>query len=152
MCNYNNGKIYILYNTITDVIYVGATTRLLHIRLAEHKRNSQNIKYKHRKLYIYFNEHGAEHFKIELLENYNCNNKMELYAKEAKYIRELNPFLNTQIGGATQKRYYQNNKEKIAEQEKQYKQNNKDKIAEQNKQYRQVNKEKIAEQKTILPK
>ena len=38
MCDYSKGKIYKLFNTITDDIYIGATTRPLNDRLAEHRR------------------------------------------------------------------------------------------------------------------
>ena len=41
MCDYNNAKIYKLYNTITDDIYIGATTRILSDCLYEHLRNGK---------------------------------------------------------------------------------------------------------------
>ena len=44
------------------------------------------------------------------------------------------------------KQYYEGNKEKIVEYDKQYREDNKEKIAEYHKQYREDNKEKIAEQ------
>ena len=44
MPNYNNGKIYKIYNTITDDIYIGATTQLLSARMREHRRASKDIK------------------------------------------------------------------------------------------------------------
>ena len=46
----------------------------------------------------------------------------------------------------SQKKYRENNKEKIAERTKEYRDNNKEKIAERKKEYRDNNKEKIAEQ------
>ena len=45
------------------------------------------------------------------------------------------------------KKYYENNKEKIIEQKKKYRENNKEKIIEQNKKYCEDNKEKITERK-----
>lgn len=45
------------------------------------------------------------------------------------------------------KQYYQNNKEKLAEQHAGYYQNNKEKIAEQQAEYRQNNKDKIVKQR-----
>ena len=48
MCNYNRGKIYKIYNTITDDIYIGATTRLLCERMREHIYASNDIKKKHK--------------------------------------------------------------------------------------------------------
>ena len=43
------------------------------------------------------------------------------------------------------KEYYEQNKEKIAEQRKDYRERNKEKIAERNKKYYEQNKEKLAE-------
>ena len=156
MPDYNNGKIYKLYNTITDDIYIGATTRLLRVRLTEHRRARHNIKYQQCKLYIYFNEHGAEHFKIELLENYNCNSKAELATKEGEYIRALSPALNTRIAGRTQRQYTEENHETILiqrrraylrniDRHKRYYKDNKATIDVQTKLYIQRNKERIRE-------
>ena len=43
MCYYNIGKIYKIYNTITDEIYIGATTLLLTDRMRAHKSANNNI-------------------------------------------------------------------------------------------------------------
>ena len=45
------------------------------------------------------NEIGVQHFQIELIETYPCNNKEELLAKEGYYIRTLKPSLNQRIAG-----------------------------------------------------
>ena len=145
MPDYNRGKIYKIYNTITDDIYIGATTRPLNDRLAEHRRAGKAPDKQPSKLYIYMYEHGANNFKIELLENYNCNSRQELHTKEGEYIQSLTPFLNMRIAGQTPKMYYKENYEKIREQIKQYKQNNKNEIAKRNKQYYQTNKTKREE-------
>ena len=74
MPDYSNGKIYKIYNTITDDIYIGATTQLLSERLREHRRASKT---KTAPLYKFIRNNGVEHFYIELLENANCINKDE---------------------------------------------------------------------------
>ena len=130
MPDYNRGKIYKIYNTITEDIYIGATTRLLCERMRDHKYTSNIIKKGTIKLYKYFKEYGVEHFFIELLEIYNCSNKEELTAKEAHYIRELKPSLNTRIEGRTPKQYYADNTNKIHEQKRVYYYNNWDMLKE----------------------
>ena len=62
MPNYSNGKIYKIYNTITDDIYIGATTQLLCERMREHRRASKDIKKQNCTLYTHFNEHDEKHF------------------------------------------------------------------------------------------
>ena len=173
MCDYSRGKLYKIYNTITEDIYIGATTLTLSDRMQRHISAHNNIKKEGRKLYKHFKEYGIEHFFIELLEAYNCNSKKELEAKEGEYIRALTPSLNMRIEGRTAKQrnednrdvvkayhkqyyednknayktYYQNNLYKIAEQKKQYYQSNKDKSRERGKRYYNNNIGKIAEQK-----
>ena len=53
MCDYSKGKIYKLFNTITDDVYIGATTRPLNDRLAEHRRAGNAQDKQQSKLYIY---------------------------------------------------------------------------------------------------
>ena len=38
MPNYQEGKMYKIYNTVNDEIYIGSTTRKLSERMAEHRR------------------------------------------------------------------------------------------------------------------
>ena len=44
MCDYSKGKIYKIYNTITEDIYIGATTRLLRERMRDHIKTSKDKK------------------------------------------------------------------------------------------------------------
>ena len=69
MHNYQESKIYKIYNTVNDEIYIGSTTRKLSERMAEHRKPC-NIK-RHENLPIYkaFIEFGVENFFIELIEN-----------------------------------------------------------------------------------
>ena len=110
MPDYNNGKIYKIYNTITDNIYIGATTQLLHNRMQNHITASKDEKLQHLTLYKCFNEHGVSNFYIELIEKYNCNSRGELFAKEGQYIRELKPSLNIILSGRTSAQYREDNK------------------------------------------
>ena len=67
----------------------------------------QILSTKERPIYKAFKEHGVENFSIELLEKCPCNDKDELRKQEGGCIRELNPVLNKQIAGRTNKEYGQ---------------------------------------------
>ena len=157
MPNYQEGKIYKIYNTVNDEIYIGSTIRKLSERMAEHRRRI-NGRYLQFPIYKAFREHGVENLYIELVEKCPCNDKDELRKKEGEYIRELKPSLNIRIAGRTKNEYdddnrehkteyYQNNKEYITQQHKQYRENNKEDIKEQKKQYYDINKERITQHK-----
>ena len=147
--NYQEGKIYKIYNTINDDMYVGSTTLKLCERMRDH-RKCMNVKAKQRSLiYKAFREHGVEHFYIELVEKCPCNDKDELRKKEGEWIRGLNPSLNIRIAGRTPIDYYSDNKESIKEHVKQYKENNKEAIKEQKKHYYEDNKEHITQRTKI---
>jgi hypothetical protein len=108
MSKYQNGKIYQISNNIDKLIYVGSTITSLNIRFSKHKSASKlhpNIK-----LYKHFAKLGVEHFKIILIKNYPCNNKLELEIEEERYKTMLNAQLNTYRAHQTteQKKEYQN--------------------------------------------
>ena len=86
-----------------------------------------------------------DNFYIELLENYPCNTRDELFQKEGEYIRKYQSKLNKIITGRTDKEYRDDNKEYIASYLKEYGQNNKAKLAEYRKEYRNNNREKRKE-------
>lgn len=138
--DYQNAKIYKLVSDFTDKIYIGSTCSPLYKRHYEHKNISKRYN-KTRLSYITSHELiKLGETQIELIEDYPCDRKEQLNAREAHYIRLYKDnVVNKMMLGA--------NKEKIAEQLKKYKQANKEKILEQHKQYLQANKEKIAEQK-----
>ncbi len=48
---------------------------------------------------------GKEHFYIELLEEYPCENSIQLQKREGELIRELKPALNQIIAGRTIEEY-----------------------------------------------
>jgi len=137
---YSKGKIYKLYNTITDDIYVGSTTQLLCQRMKGHRDASRNPKKQQMKLYSHINTHGLQHFFIELIENCSCSSKEELSAREGHYIRELKPCLNSQIQGRTQKQYKQENKDVLKEKWKQYYEANREKIQKKRDDYKEQRK------------
>lgn len=78
-----NGKIYRLTCNVTNMTYIGSTTTALSIRLHQHA-----IKYEKFTHFKEGNYCGAfqiiknDDYKIELVEEYNCNTKAELCARE----------------------------------------------------------------------
>ena len=112
MPDYKNGKIYKLWSPEGDDIYIGSTTISLSRRKAKHKSQNNTSK-------ILFEKYTD--VRIELLEEYPCDNKEQLLKKEGEYIRNNN-CVNRCIAGTTRKEqnknYYENNKEKINENNK----------------------------------
>jgi len=132
MPDYTNAKIYKIWSPHGEEIYIGSTTQRLYKRLNHHKC-ARDCSSK-----ILFENY--DDVRIELIENFPCNNKEELNKKEGEYIRN-NDCINKVIAGRTQKEYREDNKEKM----KEYCEDNKEKIKEQRKEYRENNKEKIRE-------
>ena len=92
------------------------------------------------------NEIGFERFRIQLIENYPCEDLYQLRQKEGEYIRKLGN-LNKVIAGRTSseysKEYRLDNKEILQEKDKQKYVKNREKKLNQAKEYYENNKEKI---------
>ena len=80
---------------------------------------------------------------IELYEEFPCENKEQLCKREGEVIRSIGT-LNTRIAGRTDKKYREDNKEKLAEQDKEYYEQNKGKILEYRKERYIENKDNIS--------
>lgn len=106
MPNYQNGKIYKIWSSYTDYIYIGSTTLLLSQRLTKHKNNYK--KYKNN-TYCYTSSFDILEYgdaKIELIENYACNNKEQLCKKEGEIIRQNKDIcVNIRIEGRTRQEW-----------------------------------------------
>ena len=115
-CKYSKGKIYKVVDVGYSKCYFGSTTEKLYNRFSKHKNiykqylaGKRNDRTSTGKL---FAEFGTENCKIELVENYPCNSKEELNAREGFYIQN-NECVNTLVAGRTQKERYELNKSKI---------------------------------------
>jgi hypothetical protein len=182
MNKYKNGKIY----KITDVgytkFYIGSTIRPLSSRMSSHRyfyKKYLEGNYHCVTSFLLFDEFGVQNCKIELLEDYTCENNEQLLKKEGEYIKSCD-CVNKQVAGRTKqeyqkdydsqntehrktylKQYREQNKDKIKEyyeqnkdRRKEYIEQHKDRIKAHKKQYREQNKDKIAEynrQKTECP-
>jgi hypothetical protein len=142
---YINGKIYIITDIGYNKCYYGSTIQTLSQRMtghrADYKRYLNGIGCKCASFEL-FDEFGVENYKIELVELYPCNSKVELEKQEGLYIKN-NDCVNKNLAGRNKKEYQLANKDKI----KEYYINNKDQKLEYQKEYRLANKDKIKDQK-----
>tara|TARA_R110000803_G_C11731231_1_gene289686 strand:- start:14 stop:439 length:426 start_codon:yes stop_codon:yes gene_type:complete len=135
MSDYQKAKIYKLWSPqgTEDEVYYGSTCRELRFRKQGHKNKNNKCQSK-----ILFDNY--DDVRIELLEDYPCNNRTELEKKEGEYIRN-NKCLNKIISGRTKKEWCEDNKESIAKLMKEYRLKNKDKRNVTQREWRRKNKE-----------
>jgi group I intron endonuclease len=114
MPDYWKAKIYKIVNDVNDDIYIGSTTRSLKIRMSSHIKDclDKESTSENRKLFKAFREFGRDSFNIVLIENYECESRLELRQKEQEYIDLLKPFYNHIPAFITeeQRRQYQTNR------------------------------------------
>ncbi len=161
--DFSKGKIYKITNDYNDDIYVGSTCDLLTKRFSGHKADSKKKEQQNRPLIKLINEIGFDRFRIELIEDYPCQDKYQLRQREGHFIREIGS-LNKLIAGRStkdyKKKWYEenrenkierqkeitaNNQERIIEYQKKYKEEHKQKASDYNKKYREKNKDKNKE-------
>ena len=135
MPNFSQGKIYMIWSPHTEKIYVGSTTQSLSSRFSAHKGKTRCSS----KEIMEFPE-----TKIELIEEYPCENKKELNKREGEVIREnKDKCVNKRIAGRTTKEFlkeYQQTQE-YKDYQKNYRERNKDYYAS----YRSRNSDKNKE-------
>ena len=126
--------------TITD-LYVGHTTNFV-IRRYSHK--NKTIRGNNIYLYQFIRDNGGwENWDMVLIEQSACVNRLDALKKEREFIELLQASLNKQIPSRTNKEWFEENKDILAEKSKKYR--NGEKILEDQKQYRQVNRDKLIE-------
>jgi hypothetical protein len=124
MVNYQNAKIYRLVCDDPNLVYYGATAKkYLCSRLAEHKYDYKNGK-------VCTSRHLFEvgNVQIFLVENFPCDSKEQLNARERYWI-ENNECVNKKHPGRTLKEsyheWYQSNKEQKRQRDLEYRKNKK---------------------------
>jgi len=159
MPDFQKGKIYKLWSPSENLVYYGSTVETLAQRLSKHKYNHKKYKEDNNKGYC--NSYlvlECEDYKIELIEEYPCNNKSQLCKKEGEYQKN-NECVNQQIAGRTKREWEKDNPDKVADwwknnpdKSKEYgrvrrqKEGHKEKTKERSKEYYEKNKDKIVEQ------
>ncbi len=84
MNKYHNSKIYKLTDNTSDKIYIGSTIQTLQQRLQGHKSSAKSCKDGYGCASKQIIDNGD--YKIELLEEFSCENKTELCQKEQEYL------------------------------------------------------------------
>ena len=92
MPSFTDSKIYKLSFGVSDHFYIGSTTQDLSKRLSKHRTRYINHK---TDLFNVIMDSNLEDWKIELIENYSCDNKNELRKREQYFIDLLKPTMNT---------------------------------------------------------
>ena len=111
MPNFQNSKIYKLWSPSQNLIYYGSTVRPLSQRFNEHKCRYKLYTEDNSRVYVTsFEIMKCTDCKMELLEDYPCDNKQQLLKKEAEYIKN-NECVNKEIPTRTQKEWWKDNKE-----------------------------------------
>ena len=140
MPNYQNGKIYKIIDTGYTKCYIGSTVESLSTRMSHHRATFKTISHSSCSSVLLFKEFGLENCKIELIENFPCNNREELHAREGYHIQQTEcinkatPGLNTKNWKKEyDKQIYEAKKDKILENKKQYYINNKEELLKKKK-------------------
>lgn len=154
MVNYQNGKIYKIVSSLTDMIYIGSTTKkYLCDRMYYHRVGLKYWMSGKRGFVASFPILLYEDARIILIENHPCNSKDELRAREQHYIDlYCDTVVNLQKAYTGidcsdmkeyNKQYYIDNQEYYKQYNKQYQKDNHKNYKQYQKQYRENNNKKI---------
>jgi hypothetical protein len=139
---YAKGKIYRLVSNVDDEFYVGSTCLPLAKRFYKHKYTAKERP--NMRVYEHFNTIGWEHIKIILVEEFPCENKMQLERREREVIEQLKPSLNQMVPTRTKKEWREDNRNTIAMKKKEDRDKNKERYKQSSKKhYENKLKEKV---------
>ena len=131
---YEKGKIYKLTINECNLIYYGSTCETLTKRLYKHKQHKNTSA---KQLFDI-----SDNVQITLVEDFPCERKEQLLARERFYIQN-NDCVNKNIPGRTLLEWKNDNKERVDLINKRYRENNQNVIKERKHQYYLNNKETI---------
>ena len=159
--DYSKIVIYkIQHESKDELLYVGSTTHFGNRKSLHKSRcyNPNGVAYNY-KLYQAIRDNGGwDAFNMVVVKEFPCENKRQAEAEEDKIMREMKTSLNTvrpyvtaeeqrQNKKKTDKKYHEENKDKIKEKKHIYYEQNIEKIKEKRKQYQEENKDKIKKYK-----
>ena len=134
---YKTAKIYKIWSTCGDKIYIGSTCKkYLCQRMVDHRTQYKIWKNTNKKFvssYSIFDDYGIDNCFIELIESKKCQSKDEMNQLEGKYIRELN-CVNKNISGRKKHDWNIDNKNHVSNYNKDYAEKNREKIQQRNNQ------------------
>ena len=117
--DFSKGKIYKITNDFNDDVYIGSTCDTLVKRFSSHKSQINSSDKKNRPLYELMREIGTDRFRIELIEDYSCEDKYKLRQREGYFIRELGS-LNKRIECRTKQERYEETRDILLDKQKIY--------------------------------
>lgn len=129
---YENGKIYKIINDATDKIYIGSTIQPLSKRLSQHK---------HKKSCCSRELLELGNCKIILIENFKCDNKEQLTAREQYWIDNSSNCINKNMKANVLIKYKDNPKEYM----KQKRKNSEKRIAYRKEYYQKMKQNKLSQ-------
>ena len=128
--DYSQAKIYKITNDFNTDIWIGSTCDTLVKKFSVHKADAIRSLRKDCIIHNLIREHGFDRFRIQLIEDFPCEDLYQLRQRQGHHIRELNAINKY----ADDKDYRGKNKEHIREQKKEYSQ--KPEVKERIKEYR----------------
>ena len=121
MPDYIKGKIYKVLHTLDDEAYIGSTTQPLSNRMTDHRKSyfySKHMTDRH-KLYKHMKDICKDKSYIELIEDFPCETKWQLFAEEGTHIREIET-LNDKIAGKSGRPHKEDHEEHYKSYAKEY--------------------------------
>lgn len=121
--DYKEAVIYKIVCNDLDIkhCYVGATCHF-RARKRKHKSDCNNPKKENLKIYKFINENGGwDNWDMVMIEEFvECENRLQLVAKERRYVEELGALLNNNRPSRTRQEYRNDNKVKLNDNQKRY--------------------------------
>ncbi len=155
MPDYAKSKIYKVVDLDSNTCYIGSTCRTLEQRLISHVSQYKSYSLgKSTKYVSSFKILELDDFDIVLIENYPCNTKDELLARERHYTQLLpcvnkmrNQGIHNELGLSEYMKLYRlQNKDQLRVKKAQYVELNKDKVKASKNHYYETHKEQILQQ------
>ena len=88
-CDFRNAKVYKIVDNVSDMLYVGSTCYSLEDRLKGHESTFKTFqKGKKANCLTSFKILQNKDYRIELIENFPCENSKQLFEREGFYIRK----------------------------------------------------------------
>lgn len=141
MVNYDNGKIYKIVCNTTGKVYIGSTTKkYLSQRLAKHKADYKRYLNGLEGYITSYEILKNGNYDMILIESFPCNSKDELFSRERYYTNTIDCVNKVKNQGIVKEL---GKKEYKKQTDKKYRENNQEKIKKMYKEYRQKNLETI---------
>lgn len=112
MPDYSKGKIYKIWSPSTGLTYIGSTCQTLAVRLAGHVYRKKYYDAGKKAFLTSFKVLECDDYRIDLIEEYPCENKMQLNKREGEVILATE-CVNKVVAGRTLKQYREANKDRI---------------------------------------